>query len=139
MGASEQPATEYVSYNGLGRNPAIWGIPYMAGLAILCASLMGGMLLGTFVGPAGWLFALIGLPIALFIKSICETDDRAIGIVLLEAKWVLIKLTSGNAKYHGNTMAIAPTTYGRRRKSVKRYFEKTARGGRTPSAVQLPR
>lgn len=125
MENSEQPPTQYVSYNGLGRNPSVWGIPYMAGLAILCVSLMGGMLLGTLVMPAGWLFALIGLPIAWFVKLICTNDDKAVGIVFFEAKWVLIKVMSGNAKYHGKTMAIAPTTYGRRLKDAQRYFEKT--------------
>lgn len=85
-------------------------------------------MLGTFVGGIGWLFVLIGVPIALFVKMLCTTDDKAIQILLLEAKWSLIKAISGNAKYHGGTMAIAPTSYGRKSKHVKRYFEKTIRG-----------
>ena len=97
MEQGEKRATEYISYNGLGRNPCIWGIPYMVGLAILCVSLMSAMVLGMTVGPAGWALALIGLPIAWFVKSICETDDKAVDIVLIEAKWVLIKLMRGNA------------------------------------------
>jgi type IV secretion system protein VirB3 len=124
----QQQPIEYISYNGLGRNPSIWGVPYMTGLIIMSVSLLGGMLLGTFVGPAGWLFALIGIPLILFVKMICMTDDKAVGILLLEAKWVLIKALSGNARFHGGTMAIAPTTYGRKLRNVKRYFEKAARG-----------
>ena len=139
MDPVEQPPTEYISYNGLGRNPSIWGIPYMAGLAILSVSVIGGMVLGVAVGPAGWFFALIGVPIGWFLKSICTNDDKALGIVCLEARWVLIKLASGNAKYHGKTMAIAPTTYGRKLKNVKRYFEKTVGRGRASAPVQLPR
>ena len=106
----------------------IWGIPYMVGLAIMCLSLLGGLLLGTFVGGLGWLFALIGVPIALFVKMLCTNDDKAIQILMLEVKWSILKALSGNAKYHGGTMAIAPTTYGRKLKNVKRYFKKTVRG-----------
>jgi type IV secretion system protein VirB3 len=121
----EMPPTEYISYNGLGRSPMIWGIPYMTGLIVMCVSLLGGMLLGTFIGGLGWLFALIGVPILLFVKIISENDDRAVRILILEAKWVLIKLISGNAKYYGGTMTIAPITYGRKLKNVKRYFKTT--------------
>lgn len=124
----EQPPEEYISYNGLGRSPMIWGIPYMVGLTIMCLSLLGGLLLGTFVGGLGWLFALIGVPIALFVKMLCTNDDKAIQILMLEVKWSILKALSGNAKYHGGTMAIAPTTYGRKLKNVKRYFKKTVRG-----------
>ena len=106
----------------------IWGIPYMVGLASMCLSLLGGLLLGTFVGGLGWLFALIGVPIALFVKMLCANDDKAIQILMLEVKWSILKALSGNAKYHGGTMASAPTTYGRKLKNVKRYFKKTVRG-----------
>ena len=123
----EQPPIEYVSYNGLGRSPMIWGIPYMAGLGIMCVSLLGGMMLGTFVGGLGWLFALVGIPLALFAKVLCTNDDKAIQILILEVKWSLVRALSGNPKFHGGTLAIAPTTYGRKLKNVKRYFEKTVR------------
>jgi type IV secretion system protein VirB3 len=125
---NEQPPIEYISYNGLGRSPMIWGVPYMAGLAIVCGSLMGGMLLGTSVHGSGWLFSLIAVPLILFVKVICTNDDRAIRILLLEVKWRLIRTATGNSKYHGGTMLIAPTNYGRKLKNVKRYFEKTVRG-----------
>ncbi|MRD49386.1 hypothetical protein GHT07_19085 [Caenimonas koreensis DSM 17982] len=124
----EKQPVEYISYNGLGRSPMIWGIPYMVGLAIMCVSLLGGMLLGTFVGGLGWLFALVGIPLALFAKMLCTNDDKAIQILLLEVKWSLIKAVSGNSALHGGTLAIAPTTYGRKLKNVKRYFETTVRG-----------
>lgn len=106
----------------------VWGIPYMAGLLILCVSLLGAMLLGTFVGGLGWAFALLGIPVVLFVKMLCINDDRAVQILVLELKWSLIKAIGGNAMYHGATLAIAPITYGRKRKNVKRYFEKTVRG-----------
>ena len=124
MDDNERPPTEYISYNGLGRSPQIWGIPYMVGLGIMCVCLLGGMLLGTFVGPAGWMFAALGIPVGLFVKSICTNDDRAVNILFLEVKWVILKSLFGNSKFHGGTMAIAPTTYGRTLKNAKRYFEK---------------
>lgn len=123
----EQRPIEYVSYNGMARRPMIWGIPYMTGLAIMCVSLLGGLLLGTFIGGVGWLFALMGLPLVIFVKSLCENDDRAIDILILEVKWLLIKRFSGNSKFNGGTLTIAPTSYGRKLKNVKRYFEKTIR------------
>lgn len=116
---------EYISYNGLGRSPAIWGIPYMTGLAVVSVCLLSGMMAGTFLGGAGWLLALIGVPILIFVKIISTNDDKAVNQLLKEAKWFVIKLVSGNAKYFGGTMAIAPISYGRKLKHVKRYFEKT--------------
>ena len=105
----------------------IWGIPYMAGLAIMCLSLLGGLLLGTFVGSVGWFFALIAVPIALFVRSISETDDKAIRVLMIELKWSILKKMGGNGQFHGNTLAIAPISYGRKISHVKRYFEKTVR------------
>lgn len=124
----DQPPAEYISYNGLGRSPMIWGIPYMAGLAILCVSLLGGMLLGTFVGPLGWGFAVAGIPVLLFIKMLCTNDDKAVQILMLEIKWTMLKAMGGNAKFHGGTMTMAPLTYGRKGKNVKRYFKAAIRG-----------
>lgn len=116
---------EYISYNGLGRSPTIWGIAYMTGLAVVSTSLLGGLLLGVFVHPAGWLFTLISIPILLFVKIISTNDDRAVTILLLEAKWVVTKWLSGSARYYGGTLTIVPVTYGRRLKNVQRYLEKT--------------
>lgn len=124
----EQAPLPYVSYNGLGRSPMIWGVPYMVGLAIVCTSLMAGLLCGTFVGRAGWLLSVIAIPLIIFVKVICTNDDKAVRILLLETKWTLIKKLSGNAKYHGGTLTISPVRYGRRITDVKRYFEKAVRG-----------
>ncbi len=121
----EREPVEYISYNGMGRSPMIWGIPYMAGLAVVCVSLIGGMALGTFVTPSGWLFSLLGVPVLIFFKVICENDDKAIVILGLEAKWRIVSMMGGNSKWYGGTTTFAPTTYGRKLKNVKRYFEKT--------------
>jgi type IV secretion system protein VirB3 len=120
----EQEPEKYISYNGLGRSPVLWGIPYMWFLFIGAGSMLGGMLCGAKFGPLGWLFAMLSIPVLLFIKMISETDDRAVNILLIEMKWVLIKFFSGSSHYFGGTLTIAPTTYGRRIKNVKRYFKK---------------
>lgn len=119
----EQPPIEYISYNGLGRSPMLWGVPYMAGLMIMSASVLVGMLISMKFGGAGWLFALIGLPLIIFVRMICETDDAAVKILLLEVKWSLKKMLGGNAQFHGGTFAFAPVNYGRNEKQVARYFK----------------
>ena len=123
MQPDEQPPVEYVSYNGLGRSPTIWGIPYMFGLFLAAGSLMVAMLCGLFFGPAGWLVFFLAVPILLFVKVVSATDDRALSILRLELKWTLLKLLGGNSKYYGGTLTITPTTYGRRSKDVQRYFK----------------
>jgi type IV secretion system protein VirB3 len=136
MTTNEHNPTEYpiayISYNGLGRNPMIWGIPYMTGLVVVCVSLLGGLVLGVGINPFGWLFSLISIPILMSVKIICTNDDKAVEAILLDAKWVILKFMGGNAKYYGGTMTISPMTYGRKLssngftlKNVKRYFKKT--------------
>lgn len=115
----ELPPEQYCSYNGMGRVPMIWGIPYMVGLGIMCLSLLPAMMLGMYVGGAGWLFSFVGVPLALFAKSICSTDDRALAVFAQEAKWALIKKMGGNAKYNGGAFLVTPTNYTRKRSNVK--------------------
>lgn len=117
----EHPPVEYVSYNGLGRNPMIFGVPYIAGGAIFSISLIGGMLLANFIHPYFWLLSLISIPLIFFIKVICETDDKAVDILLLEIKWSILRLV--NYQPYKGLMTITPVTYGRRFIDVKRYFE----------------
>ncbi|MDQ1817819.1 VirB3 family type IV secretion system protein [Massilia sp. CCM 9210] len=113
----------YISYNGLGRSPVIWGVPYMFILFVGSGALLAGMMCGLFFGPLGWLVGLVAVPVLIFVRIISENDDKAVNILLIEIKWVLRKKFSGSAKYFGGTTAIAPITYGRRRKDVKQYFK----------------
>ncbi len=115
--------TEYVSFNGLGRNAMVFGVPYMVALGICSATALLAMLALMFVGPLGLLTFLLAVPVLVFIRFICETDDRAIDIFMLEIKWALIKMVSGLSKYFGGTLTLSPMTYGRRFIDVKRYFE----------------
>ncbi len=124
----EVKPVEYLSYNGLGRSPVIWGVPYMFILFVGSGALLFGMLCGLMFGPLGWLTGLIALPVLIFVKIISATDDKAINILMIEIKWMLLKVLSGTAKFFGGLLTLAPTTYGRRRKNVKRYFEERTGG-----------
>jgi type IV secretion system protein VirB3 len=122
----EQPT--YMSYNGLGRSPAIWGVPYMFGMFIICASLLPALFLGTFVHGSGWAFALIAIPLLIFAKSLCETDDRAINILMKEIKWAILKMMGGNSRLYNGMFTIAPMSYGRKLFNVKRGITTPVRG-----------
>jgi type IV secretion system protein VirB3 len=124
----DQPPQEYMSYNGLGRSPMVWGVPFMAGLGILCISLLPAMMLGVIIGPFGWLFSVLGIPLLLFAKWLCTTDDKALVILAKEIKWVILKNMGGNAKIFGNTFTNMPTAYKRKRKYVERAFKAAVRG-----------
>ena len=82
------------------------------------------MLLGVFVSPAGWLFATLGIPILLFVKSQCATDDKAMHILCIEMLWFMHKLRKGNAASYGGTLTLCPISNGRKYKHVKHYFKK---------------
>ena len=105
----------------------VFGVPIAAGMVVGCSSLLLSLVLGMTLGVAGWLTGLAGIPVLIFIRVICESDDRAVEIFTLELKWALIKAMSGNSRFHGGTLGIAPTTYGRKAKDVKRYFEAAIR------------
>lgn len=121
----EYQEPEYISYNALSRTPKVWGIPFMFFLMFGSSSLLVGMILGLIFGPLGWLIVLLVIPVFLYVKKICETDDQAMRILAIELKWFLIGKLTGNANYFGGTVTIAPNSYGRKLKNVKRYFKET--------------
>jgi type IV secretion system protein VirB3 len=115
-----QPPKEYMSYIGFGRSPKVWGVPYMAGLFIMCISLLPGLFLGVFIHAVGWLFApMVGIPLVLYVKVLCETDDQALRILRLELKWTILKKMGGNSDLYGGTLTMAPTSYGRKLSNVQ--------------------
>ncbi len=117
----------YPSYNGLSRNPAPWGIPYMTGLFLMSFTLLTTVALLIYTDGTLFLIPLvIGITLLLFVKNICENDNRAVEVFLLELKWTFIKIFYGNSKRHGGTLTISPITYGRvTYKNAKRYFKKS--------------
>jgi len=103
--------TKYPSYNGLSRVAMWWGIPLMAIVIIAIVSLMTAVVASIFLGPGGLLFGAVGLPFLLYLKQICETDDQAFRITVLQ---IICKLKKKNGKRFGNTYSILPMQFGRR-------------------------
>lgn len=87
-----------------------------------CLSLIVAVICTMFVGAGGMLFGAIGIPILLYLKTICETDDQAARITALEL-WCHI--SKRNAHYFGGAYTLSPIQYGRRCHVYKRFFEKT--------------
>jgi len=109
---------EYPSFNALSRVAMWWGIPLvaviMAGLACLVIGVVGAAI----VGVGGIFFAVVGLPVLLFIRQISANDDQAVRIFLLEIR---CRLKRRNAKRFGNTFTLSPIRFGRR-KNVYSHF-----------------
>lgn len=114
---------EYPSYNGLSRVAMYWGVPLMAIVFIVLFSLMVGVIASIFLGVGGILFGFVGLPILVYFKQICETDDQALRITVLD---LFIFFGRKNKQSFGNTFTLSPMQYGRRIHVYKRYFRKPA-------------
>ncbi|MDD2892531.1 MAG: VirB3 family type IV secretion system protein [Halothiobacillaceae bacterium] len=119
----------YITYNGMARTSMPMGVPYMALMSLLSVGAMSSMLAGNIFGPVGWLVGLLVVPILFFIKTISATDDKAMRLLWLEVVWAARKLFFGNSSFYGGAMAIAPISYKRKYKDVKRAFK--AATGRT--------
>jgi type IV secretion system protein VirB3 len=77
----------------------------------------------TVAGIGGALFGAIFVPVFIFMRQTCETDDQAIRIAALEAKcWFARK----NANLFGNTLTLSPIQFGRRKHVYKRHFDESA-------------
>lgn len=113
---------EYPSYNGLSRVALYWGVPLMAIVFIVMVSLIIAVFASMFFGVGGILFGAIGLPFLLYFKQICETDDQALRITLLE---IFCRINRRNGKHFGNTYTLSPIQYGRRPHVYKRYITKS--------------
>lgn len=113
---------EYPSFNGLSRVALFWGVPLMAIVIIVIASLVIAIVATLFLGPGGLFFGAVGIPILFYLKHICENDDQAARIVFLELRcW----LSRRNAKSFGDTYTLSPMQYDRRSHVYKRYFKKS--------------
>ncbi|MPW21739.1 Type IV secretory pathway VirB3 family protein [Paraburkholderia piptadeniae] len=129
----------YAGFNGLGRTAAIWGVPYMAMLVVVVASMFTGVLVAFFVGPGGLLFVFLGFPVLLSFKHICETDDQGLWIMWLQFRcrfyfWQLrirARVNAGRAAPHfGNTSTLAPLRYGRQRRVFRDFLQPLGKGER---------
>ena len=106
----EDERTLYPSYAGLNRTAMIGGVPMFPALIIGCTSLITSMVGGFVLGPGGLLIGSAGVPVFLFFRHVCETDDQALRLTWLEFRcWLDRRCVS----VFGRTYTLAPMRYGR--------------------------
>ncbi|WP_322058442.1 VirB3 family type IV secretion system protein [Paraburkholderia sp. J63] len=106
----EDDRTLYPSYAGLNRIAMIGGVPMFPALITGCASLIASMTGGFVLGPGGLLIGSAGVPVFLFFRQVCETDDQALRLTWLE---FLCWLDRRRVSVFGKTCTLAPMRYGR--------------------------
>lgn len=89
----------------------IAGVPLMPALAIFAPVAIGTLVITAIFGPGGLLFLFVLVPIFIFVKGLCETDDQALRILWLELQCLLRRRY---AYLFGKSLTIAPIKYGRR-------------------------
>jgi type IV secretion system protein VirB3 len=112
--------TLYPSYAGLGRTAMFLGVPLMAALILFALSVFVALAGAAALGPGGLLLAAPAIPVFLFFKEICGTDDQALHLLWLEVQCFLDRT---HARCFGNTYTLAPIRYGRRLDSSRKVFE----------------
>lgn len=118
----EEERTLYPSFEGLNRIAMIGGVPMLPALIVGCSSLIASMVGGFVLGPGGLLIGSAGVPIFLFLRHICETDDHALRLFWLEFRaWLDRRIVS----VFGKTHTLAPMRYGR---SLDVYTRSFSRG-----------
>lgn len=118
----EAERTLYPSFAGLNRIAMIGGVPMFPALIVGCTSLITSMVGGFVLGPGGLLIGTAGVPIFLFLRHICQTDDQALRLFWLELRcW----LERRRVSVFGKTYTLAPMRYGR---SLQVYTRSFARG-----------
>ncbi|WP_346825074.1 VirB3 family type IV secretion system protein (plasmid) [Ralstonia solanacearum] len=113
---------KYSAYAGLGRVASWRGIPLMALLIIAGTFAFIALVAGALMGPGGLLLGGLAIPILLFIRRMCETDDQALRILWLE---VLCVLRRRSWRMFGRTLTLAPIRYGQHLSVYRRPFRKS--------------
>ena len=120
MSNYENINTEYATYNALGRQAMIFGVP-VVGLAVSGFVLvMATMLAMPFLQGRALLILALLIPIFIGLRTVCETDDQALRIYAYEIKWFFRKK---NTKMFNNTTTVIPTKYGRQNSDFQRFFQ----------------
>jgi type IV secretion system protein VirB3 len=101
---------KYPGYNGLARTPNLWGVPYMPALVVFVGSTAVALVSAGIWGPGGLLFFFLGVPVLLFFKAECETDDQGLRILWLELK----------CRWYWRRVRIMPFLRGKRRSPMQR-------------------
>lgn len=121
--------TSYSAYAGLGRT-AMWkGMPLIPTLIVLCIATLAGLIGAAVFGAGGLAFALPAVPVVLFFKHMCATDDEALRILGLEFRCVIDRR---NTRCFGNTYTLSPMRYGRTADDARRAF-----AAHTPAAQRM--
>jgi len=112
---------KYSAYNGLGRVAMIAGIPLMAALGVFCPIVLASVIAAAVWGPGGLLFMTTLIPVLMFFKKMCETDDQALRILGLEVRCMFSRR---NARLFGGTFTLTPIKLGRRLAVYREAFRK---------------
>ncbi|EMU4237354.1 hypothetical protein DZJ14_05680 [Neisseria gonorrhoeae] len=120
MSNYENINTEYATYNALGRQAMIFGVPVVGLAASGFVLVMATMLAMPFLNGRALLILALLIPIFIGLRTVCETDDQALRIYAYEIKWFFRKR---NAKIFNNTTTIIPTKYGRQNSDFQRFFQ----------------
>ncbi|MDK4696335.1 VirB3 family type IV secretion system protein [Kingella negevensis] len=120
MSDYENINTEYATYNALGRQAMIMGVPVVALAMSSFVLVMATMLAMPFLQGRALLRLALLIPIFIGLRTVCETDDQALRIYAYEIKWFFRKR---NAKIFNNTTTVIPTKYGRQNSDYQRFFQ----------------
>lgn len=113
---------QFPSYNGLDRVIMFMGVPLIPAVLIFLLLLLVSLIAQKMLGLIGLAFMMLGLPIFLFLKQICETDDRALNMLTLE---MLFRFKRRYYQEFGNTLTYLPTKYLRNGKYIQQVLKQT--------------
>lgn len=110
---------EFSSYNGLDRVVLFAGMPMAWAMILLLLSIITMLIGMIFFKFIGILFGLVWLPVALFLRIISQTDDRALTILWLELRF---RMKRKAYKEFGNTLTFVPERYLRYKGTIEQNF-----------------
>lgn len=113
---------EFSSYNGFDRTAMFMGIPLLWAIGLLTLAVFVMFVGMYFFDMVGFLFILLVLPIALFLRMISQTDDKALDILKLEIYYRLKRVAY---KEFGNTLTFMPDAYLRPKDNFTEFFTNT--------------
>lgn len=117
---TENIHTKQLTFNGLGRQAMVIGIPLPALVFCCVGGLLSAFITMPFLQGSALFFLLLPLPPLAFIRSICMKDDQALRVVLAECQWFFRRRNTG---LFNNTTTILSTKYGRQLSDYQRFIE----------------
>lgn len=117
----------FSSYNGLDRVVMVFGVPLVPAVILLMILMFGSLIAQKILGLIGFAFVALGLPIFLFLRSISETDDRAMNILAFE---MMFRLKRKYYPEFGNTLTYVPMKYLRNGKYIQQILKQANRFNR---------